>query len=108
MNITDKTDDIRLSVLADILADFPGVTTDAQRKRITEALVSLGSVTTYEAMRYLDCYDPRPRVHELRHKYGWDIVTVMEPGVTESGERHPIGRYVLTGLPPIAQAQEAA
>lgn len=108
MSITDKTDDIRLSMLADILRDLPGVTADAQRKRITEALVSLGSVTTYEAMRYLDCYDPRPRIHELRHKYGWDIVTVTEIALTEAGERHRIGRYVLTDLPPAEPLPEAA
>jgi len=102
MSITDKTDNIRLAVLADIMQSLPGSAGHTQRKRITEALVSLGSVTTYEAMRYLDCYDPRPRVHELRHQYGWQIVTIMEMGVTEAGEPHRIGRYVLVDLPPAA------
>lgn len=36
-----------------------------QRKRMREALETLGSVTTFEAMRHLDIFDPRPRKLEL-------------------------------------------
>ena len=95
-----KTDATRLTMLADILRDFAGGTTEHQRRRLAEALTTLGSITTDEAMRYLDIYGPRPRVYEMRHELGWDITTVMETGITEAGEKHLIGRYVLTGLPP--------
>lgn len=58
------------------------------------ALQALGSVTTYEASRYLDLYDPRARKKELLRE-GHAIDTIPARVVTESGEVHRIGRYVL-------------
>ena len=52
------------------------------------------SITTYEAMRYLDCYDPRARVMQLRHG-GAPIATYWETIVTECGDRHRVGLYVM-------------
>jgi hypothetical protein len=54
-------------------------------------------VSTFEAMRYLDIYDPRPRVHELRHRFGYKIKTVWQTVITESGQKHRVGLYVLEG-----------
>lgn len=63
-------------------------------ERLLLALQALGSVTTYEASRYLDLYDPRARKKELC-KEGHAIDTIPARVVTESGEVHRIGRYVL-------------
>jgi hypothetical protein len=65
-----------------------------QRKRMREALETLGSVTTFEAMRHLDIFDPRPRKLELV-RMGLDIITLRRYQQTEAGERHRIGLYVL-------------
>jgi Helix-turn-helix domain len=79
-----------------IATKFSGENSFSQRSRLLEAL-SRFSVSTYEAMRYLDIYDPRPRIHELRHQFGYAIKTLWQTVVTESGEKHRIGLYVLEG-----------
>ena len=79
--------------LAAILAAYPGNSCEAQRQRIRAALGQF-SVTTYEIMRYLDCYDPRPRVFELR-KAGDRIDAPRVQIETESGKLHRVGLYVL-------------
>ncbi len=63
-------------------------------KSYAAALKRIGSVTTFQAMRYLDIYDPRPRKLELLAA-GYDIALVWDRAITESGEVHRIGRYVL-------------
>ena len=60
------------------------------------AMQELGHVTTHEAMRLLDVYDPRPRIHELRHKHGASISTATRIEQTESGVPHRIGVYFLS------------
>ena len=45
----------------------PGVSSEVQCVRIRAAL-SQFSITTFEAMRYLDVYDPRARVMQLRNQ----------------------------------------
>ena len=77
-----------------IANEFSGENSYSQRTRFLEAL-SRFPVTTFEAMRYLDIYDPRPRIHELRHKFGYAIKTLWQTVLTESGEKHRIGLYVL-------------
>lgn len=77
-----------------IANEFSGENSYSQRTRFLEALTRF-PVTTFEAMRYLDIYDPRPRIHELRHKFGYAIKTLWQTVVTESGEKHRIGLYVL-------------
>lgn len=84
----------RITTMAAILATHPGINCPAQRLRLLLALQLLGSVTTYEASRYLDLYDPRARKKELC-KEGHAIDTIAARVVTESGEVHRIGRYVL-------------
>jgi hypothetical protein len=59
-------------------------------------MFELGSITTFEAMRFLDVFDPRPRIHELRHTDGHPIRTTMRAGQTESGVVHRVGVYALT------------
>lgn len=71
----------------------PGVSSKVQCARIRSAL-SQFSITTFEAMRYLDVYDPRARVMQLRNK-GEAIETHWQTVITEAGERHRVGRYTL-------------
>ncbi|MFP5391638.1 MAG: helix-turn-helix domain-containing protein [Gammaproteobacteria bacterium] len=84
----------RVVRLAAILAALPGKDTYTQRQRMLTAIQELGSVTTFEGSRYLDCYDPRARVHELR-KEGARIKTVMRAEQTESGVMHRVGVYIM-------------
>lgn len=86
----------RTARLAAILADMPGTDAFTQRLRMLTAIQKLGSVTTFEGSRYLDCYDPRARVHELRQG-GHRIKTVMRAEQTESGAVHRVGVYLLEG-----------
>lgn len=71
----------------------PGVSSEVQCARIRAAL-SQFSITTFEAMRYLDVYDPRARVMQLRNQ-GETIDTHWQTVITEAGERHRVGRYTL-------------
>lgn len=71
----------------------PGVSAQAQRERLHTAMQQ-GPVSTFEAMRYLDTYCPTKRIAEMRRD-GLHIETVTQITVTESGERHRIGQYVL-------------
>ena len=71
----------------------PGVSSEVQCVRIRAAL-SQFSITTFEAMRYLDVYDPRARVMQLRNQ-GEAIDTHWQTVITEAGERHRVGRYTL-------------
>ena len=79
--------------LAAILQAHPGNTCSVQCQRIRAAL-SRFSLTTFEAMRYLDIYDPRARVARLR-KTGECIDTHWVQRPTESGRLHRIGCYVM-------------
>jgi hypothetical protein len=79
--------------LAAILKAHPGTSGAAQCARIREALAQF-PLTTFEAMRYLDCYDPRARVMSLRDE-GEPIVTHWRTVTTESGDRHRVGVYAL-------------
>lgn len=72
---------------------MPGNSTQAQCARLREAL-SRFPITTFEAMRFLDCYDPRARVMQLR-KAGERINTHWTKEPTECGTLHRIGLYTL-------------
>lgn len=85
----------RQTQLKAILERFKGIDAESQRQRMLTAMRDLGSITTFEAIRFLDCYDPRPRIWELRHLYGHKIKTHMRAQPTESGELHRIGVYIL-------------
>ena len=88
--------DERTAVLAGILRVMPGNGSEIQRHRILTAMQQLGSVTSYEAARFLDCYDPRARVHELRLA-GHRIKTFSQAMPTDSGVLRYVGVYVLEG-----------
>jgi hypothetical protein len=82
----------RETALKNILARMPGNDSATQCARMLEAMHTLGSVTSYEGSRYLDCYDPRARIHELRNG-GLTILTVLGAEQTESGVFHRVGVY---------------
>lgn len=86
----------RIDQLAEILLTTPGNSREDQRSRMMKAMQRTGYITTFEAMRLLDVYDPRARIHELRNE-GKAIKTVMRIEQTESGEHHRIGVYLLEG-----------
>jgi len=90
--VTASPDDKR-EALAAILAAHPGNTCAVQCARI-RATLSRFSLTTFEAMRHLDVYDPRARVLQLR-KAGEHIDTHWTKVATESGHLHRVGVYVL-------------
>lgn len=82
--------------LKSIKAMFKGSNAGVQCERLMMALARY-SVTTYEAMRYLDVYHCPARVLQLR-KRGYAISRHWEVVVTESGDLHRVGRYVLDSL----------
>ncbi|PRG20939.1 helix-turn-helix domain-containing protein [Burkholderia multivorans] len=86
----------RQQALCLILERVPGNDAGTQRARMLAAMRELGSITTFEAMRFLDVFDPRPRIHELRHIYGYRIHTAMRAEQTESGVLHRVGVYFLS------------
>ena len=87
------TSDDKRKALAEILAAHPGNSCAVQCVRIRAAL-SRFSLTTFEAMRHLDVYDPRARVLQLRHA-GESIPTIWSRITTESGHLHRVGVYML-------------
>ena len=87
------TPEAKRKALASILAAHPGNSSAVQCARIRAAL-SRFSLTTFEAMRHLDVYDPRARVLQLR-KAGESITTAWSQIATESGDLHRVGVYVL-------------
>lgn len=86
----------RIEALTAILCAMPGNDCAMQRQRMLAAMERIGSVTSYEGSRHLDCYDPRARIHELRQA-GKRIKTVMRDERTESGVLHRVGAYLLQG-----------
>lgn len=82
----------RLAALRSIRDRHSGGASSTQRARLLAALQSLRYVSTFEAMRYLDIFDPRPRKLELVRE-GYPIVTLHARVETESGSRHRIGVY---------------
>lgn len=83
----------KIKALTAIRDAMPGNTGDTQEKRILEAL-GRWSLTTFEASRFLDAYDPRARVMSLRGK-GHAIVTSWTLIRTECGRLHRVGIYTL-------------
>jgi len=84
----------RIAALHAIRDRHLGDSCATQRARLLDALQTLGYVTTFEAMRYLDIFDPRPRKLELVRE-GHKIITTRRSEETESGQRHSIGVYSL-------------
>jgi hypothetical protein len=90
-----ETSPERIAALHAIRDRHPSYDGAAQRRRMLEAMQTEGHITTFEAMRFLDCFDPRPRKLELLRE-GYPIVMTWRYGSTESGKRHRIGVYSLT------------
>ena len=95
---TPPADDKR-EALASILKAHPGNSCTVQCARIRAAL-SRFSLTTFEAMRHLDVYDPRARVLQLRNA-GERITTHWTRIETEAGHMHRVGVYVLAAGTPV-------
>jgi hypothetical protein len=76
-----------------IRAAFKGTASRSQAARLLEAL-SCYSITTFEAMRYLDVYHCPARVLQLR-KQGHKIATHWQTVITEAGVKHRVGLYAL-------------
>lgn len=77
---------------------YADLSAEAQRKRLIDAL-RCGPVTTIEARRNLDILMPAARIHELKHRHGFDIQTVRVRQETECGKLHSVAKYVLmTGV----------
>jgi hypothetical protein len=83
----------KITTLHAIRDAHPGTGGTVQCDRIRAAL-AVYPVTTFEAMRHLDVYDPRARVLQLR-RAGVDIDTHWQNVDTEAGETHRVGVYVL-------------
>lgn len=66
----------------------------AQRQRLLDALCRY-MVSTIAARRDLDIMMPASRVHELRHRYGYQIDKVWIKQPTDSGKLHRVALYVL-------------
>jgi hypothetical protein len=82
------------AALKAIRVEFKGTASRSQAAaRLLEAL-SRYSITTFEAMRYLDVYHCPARILQLR-KRGHKIVTHWQTVITEAGERHRVGLYAL-------------
>ena len=81
------------AALETIRDEFKGTASHSQAARLLEAL-SRYPVTTYEAMRHLDVYHCPARILQLR-KRGHKIITLWQTVITEAGEHHRVGLYVL-------------
>lgn len=83
----------KIKALAAIRDAMPSNTAITQEQRLLAALAKF-SLSTYEASRYLDVYDPRARIMGLRNK-GHNIVTSKAMVHTECGRLHLVGIYTL-------------
>lgn len=81
-----------------ILHAIPGNAATAQRVRILTALQTLGTCTTPEMVRWLDCPRAGSRICELRAE-GAPIVTHWRHDTTEAGEPHRFALYAMAPSP---------
>ena len=83
---------ITRQALAEILAEHPGTDITARCTRILAALARF-ALTTFEALRYLDCYDRRARMLQLRH--AGNVTRTHWQTAETGGSKHRVGLYVL-------------
>ncbi|MEO6278526.1 helix-turn-helix domain-containing protein [Roseateles sp.] len=84
----------RVAALHAIRDRHRGDTSATGAARLLDAMQTLAHVTTFEASRYLDLYDPRARKLNLVQQ-GHRVLTTWSTVQTESGERHRVGVYSL-------------
>lgn len=94
MQTHDTPQAARETALHAIRDAHKGLDGRTQCARLLEALRTLGSITTFEASRHLDVYHPPARAKELRQD-GHSIMTHRRIVITEAGERHMVGVYLL-------------
>lgn len=90
MSVT--TEDMR--IFSDLLEEFPGISSEAQRTRMHQAMCRRGFVTVFESQRHLGVPDPRPRKMELVRQ-GVPVLLAWDRVVTEAGTTHRVGKYFL-------------
>lgn len=83
----------KIEYLEALAKSHAGADNKSQAARLREAL-SRYTLTTFEAMRYLDIYYPPARVFELR-KEDENIITSWVIVETEQGQFHRVGLYSL-------------
>lgn len=68
-----------------------------QRRKLISALIEASNkgLTTIECREELDIMMPAARVHELRHRDGYNIKLVRSLSVNAQGNEHLCGRYIL-------------
>jgi len=94
MTYLHDIDPDRQAALKAVLKATPGVDANTGKNRLLAAIQTLGHVTTFEASRLLDIYDPRARKMSLV-KDGHPIVTSWRHVLTEAGVKHRVGVYSL-------------
>ena len=93
MNQKNATSFEKKAALKLIRNQYTGISAKQQCARLKMALASW-SINTFEAMRYLDVYHAPARILQLR-KQGDNIKLHWQIVVTEAGEKHRVGLYVL-------------
>jgi Helix-turn-helix domain len=93
MNKKNATSLEKKAALKLIGSQYKGISAAKQCARLLVALAGW-SINTFEAMRYLDVYHCPARILQLR-KQGYKITTHWQTVITEAGERHRVGLYVL-------------
>lgn len=73
---------------------FADNSTQAQRARLLDVL-RISPISTLEARRNHDIMHPAMRIHELRHKFGYNIVMFWSVEPSDRGKLHRVARYVL-------------
>lgn len=97
MNEKKATSSEKNAALEMIRSEFKGTSARDQAARLLEALRCY-SVTSFEAMRYLDIYHAPARIQQLREQ-GHKIKRLWQVVETESGDKHRVGLYLLEGRP---------
>jgi hypothetical protein len=67
----------------------------AQRRRVADYLLRHGQATTLDLQIHCNALHPPRRVFELRHDFGWEIVTHWQRAEDQQGRSHRVGSYVL-------------
>jgi hypothetical protein len=94
MDKNKATSPEKKAALEAIRAEFKGTDSQTQRTRLLTALQSGMAVSTYEARLYLDIYYPPARIMELRDD-GQPITTHWQSVITEAGDTHRVGLYLM-------------